>query len=133
MTPQENTTIVQNTYAAFKRGDFDALFANYAPDVDWQVFGPDSMPTAGRWRGVDGLKQFFGALDQAMAVTSFETREFIAQDDRVVVLGDYAWTVKPTGKPFASHFAHVVTLRDGKIATFREYTDTAAAVAAFAS
>ena len=49
----------------------------------------------------------------------------------MVVLGDYAWTVKATGKSFRANFAHVATLRDGKIVRFREYTDTAAGAAAF--
>ena len=119
MTPEENTRIVKQTYAAFASGDMDALFANYAADVQWEVYGPASVPTTGTRRGLDGIREFFGTLDQAMTARSFEPREFIAQGDQVVVLGDYAWTVKATGKSFRANFAHVATLRDGKIAHIR--------------
>ena len=131
MTPEENTRIVKQTYAAFASGDMDALFANYAADVQWEVYGPASVPTTGTRRGLDGIREFFGTLDQAMTARSFEPREFIAQGDQVVVLGHYQWTAKATGKPFDANWAHVVTLRDGKIVRFREFTDTAAAAAAF--
>jgi ketosteroid isomerase-like protein len=132
MTPDENTQTTKRAYAAFKSGDMAALMATYADDVTWEVYGPSTIPTAGTRRGIAGVKEFFGALDAAMSAQSFEPREFIAQGDQVVVLGDYVWTVKANGRSFKANFAHVATLRDGKIIRFREYTDTAAAVAAFA-
>ena len=57
--------------------------------------------------------------------------EFVAQGDKVVVLGHYVWHVKATGKVWESDFAHVVSVRDGKVRRFQEYTDTAALGAAF--
>jgi ketosteroid isomerase-like protein len=47
-----------------------------------------------------------------------------------VAIGEYLWRSKVTGRVFDAHFVHVVNIRDGKIYRFREYTDTAAAVAA---
>ena len=132
MTPEKNTEIVKSAYAAFKKGDMDGLLRLYADDVSWEIYGPPTIPTAGTRKGLAGVREFFGTLDSAMAVQSFEPREFIAQGDQVVVLGDYSWKVKKTGRTFASTFAHVSTVKDGKIVRFREYTDTAGAVAAFA-
>ena len=37
----------------------------------------------------------------------------------------------PTGLTWACEWAHAFTVLDGKIAGFREYTDTAAMVSAF--
>ena len=132
MTPDENTQTVKRAYAAFKSGDMAALLATYSDDVTWEIYGPSAIPTAGTRRGLAGVKEFFALLDGAMTAQAFETREFISQGDQVVALGDYVWTVKATGKTFRSNFAHVATLRDGKIVRFREYTDTAAGAAAFA-
>jgi ketosteroid isomerase-like protein len=131
MTPEQNTDIVKRAYASFKSGDMNALMATYANDVSWEVYGPSTIPTAGVRKGLSGVQEFFGMLDSAMSVQSFEPREFIAQGDQVVVLGDYSWKVKATGRTFTAKWAHVATLKDGKIVRFREYTDTAAAVAAF--
>ena len=132
MTTEENTEIVKRAYVAFKNGDMDTLMRTYADDVSWEIYGPSTMPMAGMRKGLAGVREFFVALDSAMAAQSFEAREFIAQGDQVVVLGDYSWKVKATGRTFSSNWAHVATLKDGKVVRFREYTDTAAAAAAFA-
>jgi hypothetical protein len=58
-------------------------------------------------------------------------REFIAQGDTVATLGFYRGTVKPTGRSFSSEWVMVFTLDRGKVARFREYTDTNAIVTAF--
>ena len=58
-------------------------------------------------------------------------REFVAQGDKVAALGHYAWHVKSTGRGWESDFVHVLTVRDGKVTRFQEYTSTAAFVEAF--
>jgi ketosteroid isomerase-like protein len=54
----------------------------------------------------------------------FEPREFIAQGNKVVVLGHGAWTVNATGRDFDSDWVHVFTIEDGHIAAFREFLDS---------
>jgi uncharacterized protein len=132
MSEQENTNIVKQTYECFLRGDIESLLKLYADDVQWEVYGPPSIPTTGARNGLPEVAQFFAQVNDSLEVQSFEPREFIAQGDQVAVLGHYTWTAKPTGRSFSANWAHVVSLRNGKITRFREYTDTAAAVEAFA-
>ena len=61
----------------------------------------------------------------------FEPTEFIAQGDKVVVLGHFAARIKSTNKEYASDFAHIVTVADGKITGFYEFFDNAAACRAY--
>ena len=42
-----------------------------------------------------------------------------------LVLGNYTLTLKKTGKSVATDWVHVFTVRDGKVAAFTEFTDTA--------
>ena len=57
----------------------------------------------------------------------FEPQAFIADGDRVVVLGVSRSTVKGgSGRSFDESWCHVFTIRDGKVAKFYEYLDTAA-------
>ena len=49
----------------------------------------------------------------------------------MLVLGRGRFRVKTTGGTWACEWAHAMTVRDGKIASFREYTDTAAIAGAF--
>ena len=50
----------------------------------------------------------------------------------MVAIGHYRAVTKATGKTIDSDFVMVFTLRGGKVATFREFTDSAGINAAFA-
>ena len=43
----------------------------------------------------------------------------------MVVPGIYSGTYKATGKSFEAEFAHIWTLRDGKVISFHQYVDSA--------
>ena len=62
---------------------------------------------------------------------TFEPREYVAQSDAVVAIGRYTGTAIPTGGRMASDWVMVFNFRDGKIARFREFTDSAQFVRAF--
>ena len=132
MSAEENTKIVKQTYEAFLRGDIESLLKLYSLDIQWEIYGPASIPTAGVRRGHQELGRFFAMVNEVLEVKKFEPQEFIAQDNQVAVVGRYEWRVKTTGRAFNSNWVHVVTLNGGKITRFREYTDTAAGVEAFA-
>ena len=68
----------------------------------------------------------FKSLGTLLSFQSFEPRQFFAAGpDTVFVLGHYDRTVIKTGKPANSDFVHVFVIRDGKIASYREFQDTA--------
>lgn len=132
MSEQDNTQIVKEAYAAFKRGDIPAILNMLADDVKWLLPGPtDLVPVAGMRHGREEVGQFFSTLDESQEAKEFEPQEFIAQDDKVVVLGRYTWRVKSTGREFSSDWAHAFTLRDSKVVGFQEYYDTNACADAF--
>ncbi len=87
------------------------------------------MPTAGIRRGHEQVGQFFKAVNDVFEIQRFEPKQFIAQGEQVVVLGDDTAKVKATGKVLTEEWAHAFTIREGKIAAFREYIDTAEVVA----
>ena len=131
MSEQENIHVVQQFYRAFGRGDMQAVLNAVADDVKWHEPGPtDILPWAGTRRGRDQVAQFLAAVDEALEVQQFELQEFIAQDDKVVVLGRGRSRVRPTGRTFDSPWTMVFTLCGGKICGFSAYHDTAAMVAA---
>ena len=132
MSEQENLQIVKAAYAAFKRGDIQAILNTLADDVVWFLPGPtDIVPVAGERRGRDEVGQFFSALSENQTAEQFEPQEFIAQGEKVIVFGQYRWRIKATGREFVSDWVHVFTLRDSKVGGFREYYDTAACADAY--
>jgi uncharacterized protein len=70
-------------------------------------------------------------LAETLETQQFEPRQFIAQDDTVVVLGHERHRVKSTGRSYEGEWVQVFTLRDGKVVKYREYFDTAGALTAF--
>jgi uncharacterized protein len=112
------------------RPDMKPLLSLYSDDVEWHVPAMENVPFAGPRRGIAGVRDFFAAITEGLEVLQFEPREYIAQGDKVVALGRYSWRVRATGREFSSDFAHVCTIRNGKIVRFHEYMDTAAEVRA---
>ena len=133
MNEEQNTRVVQDTYAAFKRGDISAVLNAMSDDIGWFTPGPKDIPVAGARRGRAEAGAFFATLAETQEPEEFEPKEFIAQGDTVVGLGHYRWRVKSTGRLFESDFAHVFTVKNGKIVNFHEYFDTHAGVLAYSS
>jgi ketosteroid isomerase-like protein len=131
MNEMRNIQIIQQMYAAFGKRDIQSLLTLLSEGIDWQTFGPSKIAHAGPHRGRDQVRRFFATVAETLDIQQFEPREFIAQGDKVVVLGYYAGRVKATGRQYASEWAHVFTLHDNKVARFREYADTANLAAAY--
>ena len=134
MSEQYNLRLVQEFYAAFKRGDIPGVLNTLADDVGWFIPGPkDIIPFVRERQGSDQVAQLIAKLTETEDAGQFEPREFIAQRGKVVALGHYRWRVKPTGDSYASDLVHVFTVQDGKVSNFREYLDTHAWAAAYRS
>lgn len=131
MNEMRNVQIVQQIYAAFGKREVQTLLTFLSDEIDWQLLGPPNIAHAGPHRGRDQVRRFFATVAETLEITQFEPREFIAQSDKVVALGYYAGRVKSTGRQYASEWAHVFTLREGKVIKFREYADTANLAAAY--
>jgi uncharacterized protein len=131
MSERENTELVQHAYQHFKDGDIQGLLGLLSEDVEWKLFEMEGVPFSGTRRGDERVGEFFSQVFDTEEPLHFEPRELVAQGDKVVALGDYAWRVKSTGREYESHFVHVFTVRDGTVARFQEFMDTAAVSAAY--
>ncbi|MGE5545900.1 MAG: nuclear transport factor 2 family protein [Solirubrobacterales bacterium] len=120
-----NTDIVNRAYECFNRKDFDGLAAMVAADCSWNVAGPADVPWAGHYEGPDEVKRYARTLSDRVHFETFAPKSFIEQGDTVIVCGSEKAVVNDTGKDYTSLWAHVFTIRDGKIAYFQEYGDTA--------
>lgn len=127
MSTQTNVALVQEAYAAFGAGDMQKLLGLMTPDIVWEFPASSVIPWAGKFTGPGEVARFFSAIMEYSEPEVFEPLRYIASDDdRVVVLGRERFRAKATGRSWACEWAHAFTVRDGKIAAFREYTDTAA-------
>ena len=59
---------------------------------------PDDDPNAGTFKGKEAVLGWFSGLASTLDFTTFEPREFIAQNDKVVSLVYAEATVRNTGR-----------------------------------
>jgi hypothetical protein len=130
MTEGENVQRIQELYAAFGRGDVPAILDQLTDDTVWYDPGPPEVPHAGRYRGREEVGHFFARVAETVELEEFTPTEFVAQGDRVVVLGSLRGQARETGRSYDNEWAMVWTLRDGKVAGMQIYEDTARELAA---
>jgi len=124
MSIEKNIQTAKDFFAAISRGDKESLLALVAEDIEWIIPGKD-WPLAGTHRGHAGLADLLKTASKSME-TSTEPREFVAQGDRVLVIGFAKGKVKATNKTFEDDWIFAITIRGGRITNIREYVDTQA-------
>ena len=131
MNARDNKQLVMECYQLFLKGDIRSLLDRCDDNADWVERDSECIPFAGTYQGKGEIAEFFTKLADGAEPISFTPREFIAEGDKVVVVGEASWLAKPTGRSFDSPWVHVLTVRDGKIVRFEAYNDTAPAERAF--
>src|ERR1700730_221736 len=125
MSTQENVQTVKDFFAAMGGGDKQRLLALAAENIEWIVPGED-WPLAGTHRGHAGLADVLQKASEEVETTYPEPPEFVAQGDRVLVVGVATGKIKATNKTFVDHWVFDITIRNGKWTNIREYIDTQA-------
>jgi len=123
--------LVQHAYQSFGRGDVQAMLAVMSEDFEWDSRYPAGVPIAGVWRGHGGVLTMLKTLNETLDVLAFTVNEFIAQGDKVVVLGFDESRAKSTGRTYHNDWVHVWAVQNGKLNRVRTYNDTASALSAF--
>lgn len=121
-----NRDLIRKLYAAFASGDAGTVLGAFHPDIRWnEAEGwkyAEGNPYVGPQRVGEGV---FGRLMTEWDGFSVRSEQILADGDDVVAFGRYAGTYKGTGQPLDAQFVHRWTVRDGKVAGFQQYTDTA--------
>ena len=124
MSTQGNVQIVKELFAAVGRGDLQGVLALTADDVEWVI--PGEWPLAGTHRGHAGLENLLQKANETVETSYPKPPEFVAQGDRVLVVGVATGKIKATNRPFKDDWVFDITVRNGKVMKIREYIDTQA-------
>jgi ketosteroid isomerase-like protein len=81
---------------------------------------------AGTHRAHAGVEEVFQKASEEIEMTYSKPPEFVAQGDRVFVVGVATGKIKGMNKPFEDHLVFDITIRNGKLTSIREYIDTQA-------
>ena len=125
MSTKENVQIVKDFFAAIGAYNKQDLLALVAADIEWIIPG-EGWPLAGTYRGHAELATVLQKASEEIETTYPTPPEFVAQGDRVLVIGVATGKIKATNKPFKDDWVFDITVRDGKVTNIREYIDTQA-------
>jgi ketosteroid isomerase-like protein len=125
MSIQENVQIVKDFFAAMGSYNEQGLLALSTEDIESIIPGED-WPLAGTHRGHAELAAVLQKASEEVEMTYPKPPEFVAQRDRVLVVGVATGKIKATNKPFKDEWVFDITVRDGKVTHIREYIDTQA-------
>jgi ketosteroid isomerase-like protein len=125
---QENVALIKSMYEAFGRGDIPFVLSALDPKVVWNeaenFIYADGNPYVGPQSVLNGVFTRLGTEWRGFSATP---EEFLDAGDTVVVRGRYRGIYIASGASLDAQFAHVFTMRAGKVARFQQYTDTAQA------
>ena len=101
------------------------LLALFAEEIEWIIPG-EGWPLAGTHRGHAGVDNLLQKANDTVETSYPKPPEFIAQGDRVLVVGFATGKIKATNRKFEDHWVFDITVRNGKLTNIREYVDTQA-------
>ena len=125
MSIEENVQTVKGFFAALGSGDRQRLLSLVAEDIEWIIPGED-WPLAGTHRGHAELAAVLQKASEEVETEYPEPPEFVAQGDRVLVVGVATGKIKATNRAFKDDWVFAITVRNGKVTKIREYIDTQA-------
>ena len=131
MNSEQNKQVAMRGYQCFKNGDIRGIQDLCADDVQWASPESEYVPFSGLFRGKDGVRDVLTNMSQSIEMTQFEPQTFIAEGDKVAVVGVSRGTVRATGNSYENSWVHVFTFKDGKVSRFDAFGDTAATIDAF--
>jgi len=122
-----NMQLARDVYEAFGRGDIKTVLGMMDPDIEWsEAEGNPYKPDGKPWLGPDAiLNNLFRKIGTDWASFTITPREFHDAGSVVAVDVRYTGVYKETGKSLNAQVCHVLRWRDGKLAGFQQYVDTA--------
>lgn len=125
---EADVEIVRRAVAAFTAGDEEGALALMDPDIEFFAL---RSATEGTFQGHEGVRAFFADNRESFEVFEPLHDDFRdLGDGRVLVLGSIRIRGRGSGVETEVPSAVLVTVRDGRIAYFKDYGDTQAALEA---
>ena len=118
-----NNQIIEGIYQSFAQGNIPGILGTFDENIEWTE--AEGFPYGGTYVGANAiLENVFMKLGGEWEGFSAVPDEFLDAGDNIVTLGNYSGKYKESSKSMKVPFAHVWTLRGGKIVKFVQYTDT---------
>lgn len=130
MTPGQ---VVENYLETFFKRDVEKTLECLTEDVVWKVQGASDVPTIGILHGREEVRAWMKLFPVNFEPVEFNRERTFENGDQVVITGNFKHRIRSTGKEFASDFAAICSVRDGKLSAYNFIEDSYALWRAFQS
>lgn len=122
----EQLDAARRLYAAFAERDAEGILAALDEQFVGTVSAGMPLGVGGRHEGpITMLRDVWGPIFLAYEMRVEAERYYPSGDDHVIAVGRYRGHERASGRPVDAAFAHVLTVRDGRITALEQITDTA--------
>jgi ketosteroid isomerase-like protein len=127
---EENVEIIRQAYASYNaavsapnpREAIRAFLERFAdPEIEWDP--PPIQVEQQIYRGIDGVMEFFETILEAFEQVRQVPERFIDCGDQVLVFLRSEARGRTAGLEINEQWAHLVTVRDGKIVRLQQFRD----------
>ncbi|MFL5821393.1 MAG: nuclear transport factor 2 family protein [Solirubrobacteraceae bacterium] len=126
---QENVEVVRRQFEAFERG-LDAVTEFWHPEIEWRAV-EGAADDVGVIHGEAGLRHYYEDWIEIFEQLRAEVQEVIfAEGERVACVIRNSGRARASGVRTGGRYYVVCTLREGRIASGREYATRAEALEA---
>jgi uncharacterized protein len=124
---ESHVQLAERIYDLFGKGDIPAVLALFDEHIEWrEAEGHPYRPSGAPLVGPQAiLTDLFMRLGQDWDGLSVTPASLLPTPEGVLAQGRSKGTCKATGRSLDAQFAHVLTMRDGKLVGFQQYIDTA--------
>jgi uncharacterized protein len=123
--PSSDVEIVRAAFAAFGRGDVDAVLANCDPEIVVR----DPARTGQTFRGREDLRRFWDEWFENWDEYRVEPQEFVEAGGEILVRARQVGRGKLSGIEIDDDLYQVFRVRNGRLVEYRLYTEREDAVA----
>jgi ketosteroid isomerase-like protein len=131
MPNNHNIELVKTVMEALMAGNPEPLLSSISDDAVIKAVIPDGTPISGDFRGREGFMRYFTNLNEVMEILEFQTHDYTASADNVVILGFERARVRKTGGLLECDTATVVGVENGRITKLVALADMSAIVDAY--
>lgn len=121
-----NLETLKQGYQFFAEGNIEAVLELWNDDIVWDECKGFPFVHDGIYVGKPAiLEGIFANLPKYYDDFKIEITDFVDGGEKIVMVGYYVGTWKPTGKKFKANATHTWTYKNDKVSAFFQAVDTA--------
>lgn len=126
MNQSEAEAFLQNFHEARKLNDLDAISAFFAEDAEFSIAGePRENSIAHHVQGREALQEVILKLVTDWKWIAVDFKTIVTSGDLLISRYDLTVHHAPSGREMTTEVVDFMEIRDGKVASMRQFVDTA--------